>query len=91
MVRGRKDLDSNPVLLFVKSLTGDKEKTGYKDYSKQQEHLAWVGQLFFTVTQGRGKLCPFVQWADKTVVRADKKKIIVKVQESSGGGSSGID
>ena len=40
------------------------------------EHLAWVGQLFSTVTQGRGKLRPFVKWEDKTVVRAGKKRFV---------------
>ena len=29
--------------------------------------------MFLTVTQGKGKLRPFVKRVDKTVVRADKK------------------
>ena len=37
------------------------------------EHLAREGQLFLIVTQGRGKLCPFVKTADKMVVRVDQK------------------
>ena len=38
--------------------------------------MAKVGQLFLTVTRGRGKLRPLVQRADKTVVRADKKNLL---------------
>ena len=39
------------------------------------EHLVREGQLFLIVTQGGGKLRPFVKTADEIVVRAGKKKL----------------
>ena len=50
---------------------GHKWLAAHPPEPKLQEHLARIGKLFLIVTQGREKLCPFVEWVDKTVVRAD--------------------
>ena len=59
-------------LVQTKLVKGHKWLAACPPGPKQQEHLARVEQLFLTLTQGRGKLRPFLNREDKMVVRAKK-------------------